>query len=123
MGKPASKQKGITFGYCDETTGARVYPPPTTMTDLLPEQLPPSQAAPQTSDMIARITCFPPLGQASVIAREQGSVIFTVLLESNTPSLVADDEISVCLWHNHGNHVDWSELPMRESRETADVVS
>ena len=67
------KQKGITFGYCDEHTGQRVYPP---MTDLLPEQVPPEQIAyPRPKpDMYAKVTCTPPLGQVTSITRERDSV-------------------------------------------------
>jgi len=75
MGKPSQKQKGITFGYCDEGSGQRVYPAP--MTDLLPDQVPPAQSdfhKGEQDGMFATITCTPTLGQATVIAREKGSV-------------------------------------------------
>jgi len=126
MGKPTGKQKGITFGYCDDATGARVYPPPTMADDLLPEQLPPAQKVAKVSTedgMIASVTCWPPLGQATTIARTAGSVKFTVLLESNSESLFANDELHVCIWHNHGNHNDWCELSMTETKEFNNLVS
>lgn len=67
------KQKGITFGYCDPNTGQRVYP---AMADLLPDQLPPpQQSSPSTdNDMYANVTCVPPVGQATTIAKDQQSV-------------------------------------------------
>ena len=33
-----------------------------------------------------------------------------------------EDEINVCLWHNHGNHVDWSELPLKQTKQLDHVV-
>jgi len=125
MGKPTGKQKGITFGYCDDSTGARVYPPPAMADDLLPEQFPPAQKVAKVSKedgMIASVTSWPPLGQATTIARGTTSVKFTVLLESNSDSLLEDDELYVCIWHNHGSHNDWSELAMEETREFNNLV-
>lgn len=127
MGKPTGKQKGITFGYCDDATGARVYPPPamTATDDLLPEQLPPAQKVVKISEeqgMIASVTCWPPLGQATTIAKDATSVKFTVLLESNSPRLLEDHKISVCIWHNHDDGVEWSELRMEATREFHDLV-
>jgi len=124
MGKPAGKQKGITFGYCDTVTGARVYPLPMAE-GLLPEQLPPPQKIRSTSkaaNMVATITCWPPLGQATAIPIRQESVRFTVCLETENPSMV-DDDISVCLWHNHNDRVRWCELPMDETRASEGLVS
>jgi len=124
MGKPTGKQKGITFGYCDTATGARVYPQ-AMAEGLLPEQLPPPQKlyeVTDNSDMVATITCWPPLGQATSILLHEESVRFTVCLETEHPS-VLDDDVSVCLWHNHHNHIDWSELPMVESRGANGLVS
>ncbi|GAB7358368.1 hypothetical protein MBLNU230_g2438t1 [Neophaeotheca triangularis] len=94
------------------------------MTDLLAEQMPPAQTStplPPDSydpDMYLNITCDPPLGQATSIARLAETVKFTVLLETDSPSLLdldstAKDQPQVCLWHNHGGHHDWSELPLR----------
>ncbi|KAI6804091.1 glycoside hydrolase family 36 protein [Hortaea werneckii] len=131
-------QKGITFGYCDTNTGQRVYPPPpvSEMTDLLPEQQPPEQQKPafypeelDQDDMYVKVTCHPPLGQATRIARHQHSVKFAVLLETSNPSLVdqeasanTDEQPQVCLWHNHNGHFDWSELPLTPTREYSDVL-
>ncbi|KAI7197876.1 glycoside hydrolase [Hortaea werneckii] len=131
-------QKGITFGYCDINTGQRVYPPPpvSEMTDLLPEQQPPEQQKPafypeelDQDDMYVKVTCHPPLGQATRIARHQHSVKFAVLLETSNPSLVdqeasanTDEQPQVCLWHNHNGHFDWSELPLTPTREYSDVL-
>lgn len=59
------------------------------MTDLLPDQVPPQQktfGGPKDNDMYAKITCTPPLGQASVVPRDNGFVRFTVLLETGSSS-------------------------------------
>jgi len=127
MGKPTGKQKGITFGYCDDASGARVYPPPVMAAgdDLLPEQLPPTQKVVKISEehgMIASVTSWPPLGQATTIAKEAESVKFTVLLESNSPQLLQDDEISVCIWHNHDDSHEWCDLLMSETWEFDNLV-
>ncbi|KAK3117659.1 hypothetical protein LTR53_000788 [Teratosphaeriaceae sp. CCFEE 6253] len=132
--RPA-KQKGISFGYCDTHTGQRVYPPPppappssatdTAMANLLPEQVPPDPRPAfypkktSGSSMQAKITCTPPLGQATQIARSGAPVRFTVLLETPHPSLIedADEPPAVCLWHNHGGHHDWSELELNPAGE------
>lgn len=68
--------------------------------------------------MYLKITCDPPLGQATSVARTNKAVKFTVLMETDAPSLVdqdalAEDQPQVCLWHNHGGHHDWSELPLK----------
>ncbi|KXL47911.1 MAG: glycoside hydrolase family 36 protein [Acidomyces sp. 'richmondensis'] len=132
-----AKQKGISLGYCDTRTGQRVYPPPpvSQMTDLLPEHqslqhtpaLYPSGSSDE--DVSVKVTCFPPLGQATQVARQQSSVRFIVLLETSSPSLVAhedgpDPEFSpqVCLWHNHGGHYDWCELPLKPTTAYRDLM-
>lgn len=118
---------------CDTQTGQRVYPapPPSQMPDLLPEQQPPEQKPayyPDRSadgdDMYVKVTCTPTLGQATQIARTQHSVHFTVLLETSAPSLLedADEEPQVCLWHNHGGHWNWSELPLKPASDYNDVL-
>jgi len=125
MGKPTGKQKGITFGYCDTATGARVYPQQVMAEGLLPEQLPPPQKIHKVndnSDMVATITCWPPLGQATAIQLHNESVRFTVCLETDKPSIV-DDDVSVSIWHNHGKHNDWDELPMAVTEESNGFVS
>ena len=66
------KQKGISFGYCDLNTGQRVYP---SLSDAIPEEIPPAQQLYQASDsMYAGITCVPPIGQPTVLPRDQDSV-------------------------------------------------
>jgi len=66
------KQKGISFGYCDLNTGQRVYP---STSDAIPEELLPAQQLYQASDsMYAGITCVPPIGQPTVLPRDQDSV-------------------------------------------------
>ncbi|KAK4545502.1 hypothetical protein LTR36_002852 [Oleoguttula mirabilis] len=129
-----TKQKGISFGYCDTTSGQRVYPPlpVSEMADILPQQQPPERKpAPYPEeaeeDMDAKITCYPPLGQASQIARHRDGVRFTVLLETTSPSVInqdADggDEPQVCLWHNHNGHFDWSELTLNPTTDYKDVL-
>ncbi|KAF2764002.1 glycoside hydrolase [Teratosphaeria nubilosa] len=129
-------QKGISFGYCDTKTGQRVYPPlpVSRMTDLLPEQLPPPQKPAhnpdgQADDMFVKVTCSPPLGQATQIARNQNSVLFTVLLETSSLSTSDQEAASspgegpqVCLWHNHNGQFDWAELPLKPTHEFDDVL-
>ena len=67
------KQKGISFGYCDVNTGARVYPP---LLDSTTERLQSSRQDYQSpgSDMYANITCVPPIGQATIIPTSQATV-------------------------------------------------
>ncbi|EMC94492.1 glycoside hydrolase family 36 protein [Baudoinia panamericana UAMH 10762] len=74
--------------------------------------------------MYAKITCDPPLGQASQIARSRGSVRFTVLLETSTPSLLedADEQPAICLWHNHRGVYDWSELTLEPTKSMHEVL-
>ncbi|KAH9826905.1 glycoside hydrolase family 36 protein, partial [Teratosphaeria destructans] len=129
-------QKGISFGYCDTRTGQRVYPPPpvSKMTDLLPDQLPPPQKPPHNPDdqvdgISVNLTCSPPLGQATQIARDRHSVHFTVVLETSPPSPIHQEAASspgegpqVCLWHNHDGHSDWAELPLKPTQEFDDVL-
>ncbi|GAB7357154.1 hypothetical protein MBLNU459_g8147t1 [Dothideomycetes sp. NU459] len=117
---PKQKQKGITFGYCDPNTGQRVYP---AMTDLLPEQLPPPQstsAAPD-SDMYVNVTCVPPVGQATSVARDQDSVHFSVLLETSDRSLANDPDTKVAICHNHAGG-DWAELLLAPTDEFDHVL-
>ena len=106
------------------------------MTDLLPEQQPPEQPKPayypesvDPDGMYVKVTCHPPLGQATQIARHQGSVKFAVLLETSSPSLLeqessaeTDQQPQVCLWHNHNGVYDWSELPLNPTNEFKDVL-
>ncbi|KAK1077857.1 hypothetical protein LTR48_008648, partial [Friedmanniomyces endolithicus] len=90
------------------------------MTEHLPEQEPPDQRPAfypdeaSSDEMNAKVTCIPPLGQATQIARGGKSVRFTVLLETSNPSLLEDpdEKPAVCLWHNHNGHYDWSELEL-----------
>lgn len=87
--------------------------------DLLPEQRPPEQATVYTpdsdgdmDDCYINTTVWPPLAQATAVAKNQDGVTFTVLLEhtSSTTSIAETPEISV--WHNHGGEHDWAELPL-----------
>lgn len=66
------KQNQITFGFCDVNTGQRVYP---ALTDL-PDKLPPAQQLYASADdeMYAAITCSPPIGQPTTVARDQNAV-------------------------------------------------
>ncbi|PNS21962.1 hypothetical protein CAC42_560 [Sphaceloma murrayae] len=126
MGKPTAKQKGISLGYCDTETGERVYPPPPS--DLLPEQQPPKQGAIRPKDpakvdqMFADITSWPPLGQATTIPFGQESVPFTVVLETDGSSTTFDEDVSVCLWHNHGDPSKWQEALLRLDPTHADTL-
>ncbi|KAM0717139.1 hypothetical protein Q7P37_006991 [Cladosporium fusiforme] len=125
-----AKQKGISFGYCDTNTGQRVYPPGpvSTMTDLLPDQLPPKRKStfyPSSSEgekSDVRITCIPPLAQVTQVAKESTSVKFVVLLETTNPSLQSEDQPRVCLWHDHKGHLEWSELPLSLTRNYDNVM-
>ncbi|KAK4507265.1 hypothetical protein PRZ48_001000 [Zasmidium cellare] len=73
-------------------------------------------------DMYLKVTCSPSLGQATTISRHQDSVRFSVLLETNAPSRVEQDEPQVCIWHNHGGHHDWAELQLQPTTEGKDVL-
>lgn len=75
-----------------------------------------------SDDMYLKVTCSPTLGQATTIFRHQESVRFSVLLETNAPSRVEEDEPQVCIWHNHGGHHDWAELPLKQTTEGRDVL-
>lgn len=92
------------------------------MTDLLPQQLPPTRkpafypASGQAEGVDARITCIPPLAQVTQVAKEKTSVKFAVLLETTSPSLLSEDQPRVCLWHDHKGISQWSELPLKPTR-------
>lgn len=96
--------------------------------DLLPEQQPPERTPafyPTDStgeDMYLKLTCWPPLGQATTISRLQTSVRFNVLLETSTRSLIEANDAQVCIWHNHGGHYDWTELPLAPIPNCKDVL-
>jgi len=120
---------------CDTRTGQRVYPAPPVpqMADLLPEPLQHAPALHRSGssdeDIPVKVTCYPPLGQATQIARRQSSVRFIVLLETSGPSLVTpedgpdpEDCPQVCLWHNHGGHHDWCELPLIPTTAYRDLM-
>ena len=100
------------------------------MGDHLPEQEPPEQRPAfypkddASDDMYAKITCTPPLGQATQIARGGKNVPFTVLLETSNPSMVEDSDQppAVCIWHNHNGYHDWSELELKPTNDYDDVV-
>ncbi|KAI5370983.1 Putative glycosyl hydrolase 36, aldolase-type TIM barrel, glycoside hydrolase superfamily [Septoria linicola] len=122
------KQKQISFGYCDTVSGERVYPPRKETTemaeaDLLPEQMPPEQAAAFTpdsddemNDVYVNTTVWPPLAQATTIAKDQDGVTFTVLVEHSSSSTLIDGKsLKVNIWHNHGGEHDWAELPLEPS--------
>lgn len=61
------------------------------MTDLLPDQLPPERKPafyPTSSGgdgVEVRVTCIPPLAQATQVAKEKTGVKFAVLLEIQAP--------------------------------------
>ncbi|CAK1354255.1 unnamed protein product [Cercospora beticola] len=129
------KQKQISFGYCDTVTGQRVYPPPEVdivmaEQDLLPEQLPPEPAAaftPETddemNDLYISTTVWPPLGQATIVPKDEDGVTFTVLLEHSQPtSLIGPDPPQVIIWHNHGGEHDWEELPLALAAESDELL-
>ncbi|KAK6423118.1 hypothetical protein LTR95_016576 [Oleoguttula sp. CCFEE 5521] len=121
------KQKGISFGYCDTITGARVYPPKpaSEMTDILPEQQPPERKSAPTNaseDAQVRLTCSPSLDQVTHITKEHGTVKFAVLLETSSAGLVRDAEPEVCLWHNLRGPADWSQLPLKPTEAYDDVM-
>ena len=105
------------------------------MSDPLPEQQPPPAAPAHDSDisddsnMGAKVTCYPPLGQVTLIARESEAVRFTVLLETPVSTSSAkdanheeNDDLEVSLWHNHNGHHEWSELPLKSTNEFESVL-
>ncbi|KAF7193405.1 putative galactinol--sucrose galactosyltransferase 2 [Pseudocercospora fuligena] len=124
---PPPKQKQISFGYCDIVKGERVYPLPTmSESDLLPEQLPPQQIQPSSrlndlDDMYCKVTCHPPLGQATTVPRDQNGVEFSILLETSSDA-VDLSQAQVCIWHNHGGHHEWAELHLKPSTEYEEVL-
>ncbi|KAF2224573.1 raffinose synthase or seed imbibition protein Sip1-domain-containing protein [Elsinoe ampelina] len=126
MGKPETKQKGISLGYCDTETGERVYPAPPP--DLLPEQVPPSQGKIKPKDpekldkMFANLTSWPPLGQSTVIPVDQKVVHFTVCLETDRASTLKDEDVSVCLWHNHEQSSEWQETSLQLASDHSDTL-
>ena len=71
-----------------------MYPP---LSDKIPDKLSPPQQIDQTSDseMYASITCVPPIGQPTIVPREQDSVsidsvkILVLLLNTIGPFLRA----------------------------------
>lgn len=75
-----------------------------------------------TGDMYFKVTCSPSLGQATTVSRHQDSVRFSVLLETNAPSHVGESEPQVCIWHNHGGHHDWAELPLKPTADCKDIL-
>ncbi|SMR52562.1 unnamed protein product [Zymoseptoria tritici ST99CH_1A5] len=121
-----TKQKQISFGYCDISTGQRVYPPMSD--DLLPEQQPPElepparTRTPDNDDMYLKLTCWPPLGQPLTVSRHEHSVHFTVLMETMNSKVADQEEPQIFLWHNHNGDSDWTELQFHPIPERTDVL-
>lgn len=86
------------------------------MTNILPDQVPPARKPPL--DKLpgigqfrnVRLSCLPPLGQATIVSAEQSSVDITVCLAthgSDTP-LISPPQVAV--WHNHNGEHEWTAL-------------
>ncbi|WPH02255.1 Hypothetical protein R9X50_00511100 [Acrodontium crateriforme] len=104
--RPA-KQKGITFGYCDITTGQRVYPvPPLDKDSNAQPQQPLSIAKLSLTDdnMYCRVTCSPSLGQVTHITGNK--VRFDVLIECSSKQSTP----AVIIWHNLNK--EWAEITL-----------
>ncbi|KEQ75924.1 glycoside hydrolase [Aureobasidium namibiae CBS 147.97] len=72
--------------------------------------------------MYAAIICSPPIGQPTVISRDQDTVQFSVFLETSAASLVNEQNVRVSIWHNHKGQHDWSELALQASNDHDDVI-
>jgi len=69
--------------------------------------------------MYALLTCHPPLGQTTTIAREKTSVRFTVLIES---SITSEKTWEVALWHNLQSRNQWTSLRLESMAEPSVTV-
>ncbi|EME48995.1 glycoside hydrolase family 36 protein [Dothistroma septosporum NZE10] len=72
--------------------------------------------------MYLKVTCSPPLGQATTVSRHSVTVRFSVLLETNAPHGPKANLPQVCIWHNHGGEHDWAELPLVPTQDCEDVM-
>ena len=114
-----AKQPGITFGFCDEVTGQRCYPP--RPFDEAVDRVNTSHQDPKESSsrMAFHISCSPPLSQVTQIPRTQHSVPFTLLLETSSDS--SHEAPEACIWHNHNSEHEWTELPLTLTSHPASV--
>ena len=84
------------------------------MADILPEQVPPEQPTPEsngseTMELKLKLSCSPPLGQATIIPADKDAVELVVAAESSTS---LGDSTEIVLWHNHNGEHEWTELPL-----------
>lgn len=94
------KQNQITFGFCDVNTGQRVYP----ATTDLPEKLPPAQQLYTSDDnMYAAITCSPPIGQPTVVSRDQNAVYLSLPIRLSFKTKTFQVQFSVLLETSAGS--------------------
>jgi hypothetical protein len=90
------------------------------MSYKLPERLvywPESKAS---DNMYARLVCYPPLGQTTVVPSTSTSVAFTVVVETKASST---REWEVELWHNFGDTPDWQGTSFEELGDSSDLVN
>jgi hypothetical protein len=71
--------------------------------------------------MYAKMICYPPLGQPTVIPAGQETVDFIVLLETAAES---STRWQVALWHSsNADDEDWTALDFSESSGKHELVS
>lgn len=75
--------------------------------------------------MKAKMLCYPPLGQPTLIPAGQDSVDFTVVLEtSDTTASNSTKQWQVALWHDlDSDNGEWHSAIFEESDGIDDVVS
>lgn len=73
-----------------------------------------------TREMFAKLVCNPPLGQATVIPPDAGSVTFSVLLEVDAAS---QKQWQIALWHDLGGPDDeWKAADFQEASADQELV-
>ena len=75
--------------------------------------------------MYAKMLCYPPLGESTIVPAGQDSVQFTIVLE--TAEIVfasSSKQWQVALWHNaNSGESEWDEASFDESIHDDEVVS
>ncbi|KAF2709665.1 glycoside hydrolase family 36 protein [Pleomassaria siparia CBS 279.74] len=69
--------------------------------------------------MHARLTCYPPLGQTTIVEAGKDSVKFTVLIES---SLATEKGWDVALWHNFEDREKWTSLSLEPLQDSISLM-
>ncbi|GAM89417.1 hypothetical protein ANO11243_074550 [Dothideomycetidae sp. 11243] len=63
--------------------------------------------------MFANITCWPSLGQTTVLPSGTQSICFSVLLETSYDASENAEDVDVRLWHNHAGAREWKETSLK----------